>query len=209
MVSTIIFGVLGVGLGLMLAFFHEIILSLIFVIFGILTLLSGIPQLVSAIRNIGTHSAEAIFDLIMSILTVAVGVALIFFRNSIIMLVVGIYLIVFPIIRVVISKKKLGQLRAELPSVILGIVLVVLGPFAQDVVFKILGAIVVVLSVLYTVFGIIAVIKLRRIEKNTVVGTRLFVDVNGDGSVDSVFVDTDGDGRHDSTIYIDNSKQDK
>ena len=207
MISTIIFGALGIGVGLMLAFWHNVVMALIFIVFGILTLLSGVSQLVSALKNIGSGSIEAMFDLIMSIVTVCMGLVLIFLKNGIVMLVAGIYLIIFPIIRVLIAKEKLFQLKAELPSMILGVALVVLGPLAVDIVFKIIGAVVIALSVMYMVFGIIATVKLnKRIAKSTT-GTRIFADTNGDGNIDTVYIDTDGDGKHDSTIHINIDKE--
>lgn len=211
MVSTIVIGTIGIVAGLVLAFFHQLIVSLIFIILGILTLLSGIPQLVGAIKSFGNegNNKEAILDLVMSILTVIVGCALIFFHNNTVRLIVGIYLVVFPIIRILVAKKKGYQLKAELPTIVLGIVLVVLVPLAMDVVFKIIGFAVAFISAVYMIFGIVATVKMKKAAQNSVFGTRMFVDVNGDGSVDEVYVDTDGDGKHDSTIWVDSEHENK
>ena len=207
LVSTVVIGTIGILVGIMFAFLANVALTVICIICGILTLLSGIPQLVGAVSGLMKKEKMAIVDLVMSIVTVIVGLMLIFSRNEIIMIVVGAYLIVFPVIRILIAKDKMAQLKSELLAIILGVALVLIGPGAAlDIIFKIAGAVVIVFSVIYIVFGILAYLKANRALENGEAGSRVFVDTDGNGTIDAVYVDTTGDGKLDTKIDIEENK---
>ena len=207
LVSTLVIGTIGILVGIMFAFLANVALTVICIICGILTLLSGIPQLVGAVSGLMKKEKMAIVDLVMSIVTVIVGLMLIFSRNEIIMIVVGAYLIVFPVIRILIAKEKMAQLKSELLAIVLGVALVLIGPGAAlDIIFKIAGAVVIVFSVIYIVFGILAYLKANRALENSEAGSRVFVDTDGNGTIDAVYVDTTGDGKLDTKIDIEENK---
>ncbi len=201
---------MGIVIGVLFATLTDIILTVLFIVCGVLTLIAGIPQLVSAITGLVNKQKAAIFDLVMSIITIAVGVMLIFSKNEIIMLIVGIYLIVFPLIRTLIAKDKLEQLKSELLSMIIGVALVIIGPGAAiNTIATVVGIVIVVLSVLYIALGIITYIKAQRDAKKGIeaTGGRVFADTDGDGSIDTVYVDTDGDGKLDVKITVEETDE--
>ena len=207
LVSTIVIGAIGILVGIMFAFLASFALAVICIICGVLTLLSGIPQLVGAVSGLIKKEKLAIVDLIMSIVTVAVGLMLIFSRNELIMIIVGAYLIVFPVIRILIAKEKMAQLKSELLAIILGVALVLIGPGAAlGFIFKIAGAVVIVFSVIYIVIGIFAYLKVKKVLESTATGGRVFVDTDGNGTIDAVYVDTTGDGKVDTKIDIEENK---
>ena len=82
LVSTIVIGIIGIVAGIVLALLANEALALICIICGVFTLLSGIPQLISAINGLVKKQTIAIFDLIMAVITVVVGLMLIFSRNE-------------------------------------------------------------------------------------------------------------------------------
>lgn len=207
LISTIVIGAIGILVGVMFAFLANVALTVICIICGVLTLLSGIPQLVGAVSGLIKKEKLAIVDLIMSIVTVAVGLMLIFSRNELIMIIVGAYLIVFPVVRILIAKEKMAQLKSELLAIILGVALVLIGPGAAlGFIFKIAGAVVIVFSVIYIVFGILSYLKVKKMLENTATGGRVFVDTDGNGTIDAVYVDTTGDGKVDTKIDIEENK---
>lgn len=207
LVSSIVIGAIGILVGIMFAFLANLALTVICIICGVLTLLSGIPQLVGAVSGLIKNKKMAVVDLVMSIVTVAVGLMLIFSRNEIIMVIVGAYLIVFPLLRILIAKEKTAQLKSELPAIILGVALVLIGPGAAlDFIFKIAGAVVIVFSVIYILIGVLSYLKaLKKLEKGET-GSRIFVDTDGNGTVDAVYIDTTVDGKPDTKIDIDENK---
>lgn len=202
LVPTLVVGGIGIVFGILFALLASVIFDIILIVCGVFTLISAIPQLISAIKGFAEKQKIAVFDLIMSILTVAVGIMLIFYRNEIVMLVVGAYLLVFPLIRTLVARQKLQQLKSELPSMILGIVLMIVAPKALvGILGAVAGAIIVVLSVFYTVVGVLAYFKAKKILESTD-GPRIFVDTDGNGTVDTVYVDTTNDGVCDTEIKI-------
>ena len=140
----------------------------------------------------------------MSLISIAVGVLMIFWHASLLMLILGIYMIVLPIVQILLSRDKLLRLRTELPKLIVGIVLVLIGPAkALDVVFDISGWIVLALTAIYVTVMLVGLGKASQSAQAT--GNRIFVDTTGDGKVDTVYVDTTGDGKPDTaTQYREN-----
>ena len=207
LISTIVIGTIGILVGILFAFLANVALTVVCIICGVLTLLSGIPQLVDAVSGLIKKEKMAVVDLVMSIITVIVGLMLIFSRNEIIMIVVGAYLIVFPVIRILIAKDKVAQLKSELLAIILGVALVLIGPGAAlDFIFKIAGAVVIVFSVIYIILGVLAYLKACRTVESAKSGARVFVDTDGNGTVDTVYLDTTGDGNLDTKIDIEENK---
>ena len=110
-------------------------------------------------------------------------------------------MIVMPVIEILLAKDKLNQLKAELPKLILGVVMFLLGPAKTlDVLFDVAGWVIIVLTLLN---AIVSLLSLKKVHKNT--GGRIFVDTTGDGKVDTVYIDTTGDGKVDTaTNYREN-----
>lgn len=132
------------------------------IIYGIIIIIGNVPGLISGIANI--HKAAGVFDLICSVLGIALGVAMIFYQGSILVALVAIYLIVFPLIRVLMANKKAEQLKRELLRIVLGVLLLVFVPNWTEaisnvlqILFFICGGAVIVLSL---AFGIIEIVRI-------------------------------------------------
>ena len=201
-VPTLIVGIIGIVFGIFFALFAGIVFDVILIVCGVLTLLSGIPQLIGAIIEFSQKKKIAVFDLVTSIITVAVGIMLIFYRNEIVMFIIGAYLILFPLIRTLIATNKLEQLMTELPSIILGIVLMIVAPRAFiDMLGMVAGGVIIVLSAIYILVGVLAYFKAKKLVQNAQ-GARIYVDTDGNGTVDAVYLDTTNDGIFDTEIKI-------
>ena len=198
--GALIYTVFGVLAGLLLLLIPtDFLLRLVFVIMGIVTVVSNVPGVIVGLMSINRPSG--LLTLILSSLSVIFGVMMIFWHEEILMIAVGIYMLLLPILSVILAKERGAQLKAELPKLIIGLALVILGPAGTvDVLFDVAGGIVIALSVIYLVTVLISVRKLQNTP-----GTRVFVDHDGDGTVDAVYVDTTGDGKVDaSTKYKEN-----
>ena len=132
------------------------------IIYGIIIIIGNVPGLISGIANI--HKAAGVFDLICSVLGIALGVAMIFSQASLLVALVAIYLIIFPLIRVLMAQKKAEQLKRELLRIVLGVVLLVFVPNWTEAISNILrmlffvcGGVVILLSM---VFGIVEIIRI-------------------------------------------------
>ena len=197
--SILISGLLGVGLGLFLILVNiSFLMGIIFIIIGILTVFNNLPSLIFSLFDLKTNEGKIM--LVLSFFATAIGVAMIFFHNWILMIVLGIYFIFIPLLRLLLSQRHQELVGEELPKMILGVVMLLLGPASMmSILFRVAGIAVIALSAVYMVGASVA---LSRAQSQT--GNRIFVDETGDGKVDTVYVDTDGDGKVDSaTRYRD------
>lgn len=119
-------------------------------------------------------------------------------------LLIALYLLVLPIIRIIKADKKFMQFKAELIKLILGVLILALllcGVLMSvlnnlvGIVLIVLGALTVLLAILHLILGLIGLGKKE--PKAEVVAA---VDVDGDGVADGVVVDTDGDGKADAIL---------
>lgn len=205
LITILLIGVLGILLGvLLLAIDPAFLLKILFVVMGIITVLSAVPGLLVGISSVDTAAGRV--SLIVSLISIVIGCLMIFWHSSILMIVLGIYLLVFPLIEILLSKDKAVRLKSELPKMIVGLVLILVGPAkALDVMLDIAGWGVIVFSVVYVVLSLFAGVRNQN-KKEATTGNRIFVDTTGDGKVDTVYVDTTGDGKPDTAKRYRDSK---
>ena len=132
------------------------------IVYGIFVIIGNIPSLVSGIANI--QRRDGVLDLISAIVGIALGLAMIFYQGTFLVVAVAVYLIVFPLLRVLVSPKKGEQFKRELVRLVLGVLLLVFVPalvnvafFAVRLILQIVGWGVIGLSVLFGVIGIVQV----------------------------------------------------
>ena len=190
--GILVSGLLGIALGVFLIVVNiSFLMGIIFTLIGVLTVFNNLPSLIFSTFELKTGEGKIMF--VLSLVATAIGVGMIFFHNWILMIVLGIYFIMIPLMRLLISPKHEELIGEELPKMILGIVMLLLGPASiMTVLFRVAGIAVIALSALYIVG---ASISLSKNQSKT--GNRIFVDETGDGKVDSVHVDVDGDGKTD------------
>lgn len=176
------------------------LLGMAFVIFGLLTVFNNVPSLIFGIFEFRSREGKVMFAL--SFVASIIGVTMIFFHNNILMIALGVYFVLIPLIRLIFTKDRAELLREELPKVIIGAVMILLGPTeTMSLLFPVAGWLVIGLSALYLVGGLIT---LRRAQHKT--GARVFVDTDGNGRVDTLYVDTTGDGKVDAATRMKEEK---
>ena len=89
---------------------------------------------------------------------------MIFYQGSVLVALVAIYLIVFPVIRVLLASKKLEQLKREALRIVLGVVLLVFVPSLLGAAFELVHLLLVICGwiviALSTIFGLIEIIRI-------------------------------------------------
>ena len=166
--TRVLFMILGVLIGVALVIVGSIVevgtlVWLALVVWGVIVIVSNIPGLIFAIANI--KAKGAIFDLIMSILGILLGVGLIVSQSKVITILLAAYMIVFPIIRIVLAKSAWGeQLKREALRIILGVVLLVFGgtflAIGEAVLNLLLAVIGWVVIALVLIFGVVDIIRI-------------------------------------------------
>lgn len=186
--SILLSALIGVLAGvLLIALDTAFLLKIIFVIMGVITVFYSLPGIAVGLMGISTGTGK--ITLIFSILSVALGCLMIFQHESYLMFFLGGYLLIVPLIQILLSKEKLTRMKAELPKLILGVVMLVVGPAGTlDVLFDVAGWIIIILTAFYTLLSLLSLKK----PKNSQTGNRVFVDYDGDGTVDAVIHDSEG-----------------
>ncbi len=158
--NRVISMILGILVGAVLVVIGSVIKAetlvwLALVIWGVIIIIGNIPGLVYSIANI--KNKAAIFDLVMSIIGILLGVGLIVSQNQVVTVILAAYMIVFPVIRIILAKQGWAeQLKRELLRIILGIVLLIFGGTLIGVGYTILNLILKVIG--WVVIGITTVL---------------------------------------------------
>lgn len=200
-VASILLGVLLIFLPVILPVSRLIHIAI--VIMGVITVINYIPSLIAGIRMISTVDGKE--DLIVAIIGIAIGIVMIFYQGTLLTVLAALFLIVLPLIRIVLAHDRAAALRGEIFRIILGIVLIALLP-------ALMGAVDLIVKIILTVIGTVIIVAALingyngwRVWKNFVEpnpnrAASIFVDVTGDGVVDTIMVDTAGHGKADTEI---------
>ncbi len=168
--------IIGVILGAVLVVLSSVLSfsDLLFwglVIVGVLTIISNVPGLINGIMNI--KKAQGIIDLIFSIIGIVLGFMMIFMQGSVVTIILAAYLIVFPIVRIILSRKGWkDQIKEEWVKILIGALLLAFLPgitnAANDVfgiILNIAGWVVIGLSVLLFVLSLVSYIMAAKKAK--------------------------------------------
>ena len=170
LVARIVVMVIGILVGVLLLVLGSIlkpstvatIIHWGLIIYGIIIVIGNIPGLISGIANV--NKAAGVFDLICSILGIALGAAMIFYQGSILVALVAVYLIVFPLVRVLLADQKAEQFKRELLRIVLGVVLLVFVPSLVGAAFTLVHLLLVIggwiVIALATIFGVIEIVRI-------------------------------------------------
>ncbi len=170
LVARIVVMVIGILVGVLLLVLGSIlqpstvhtIINIGLIIYGILIIIGNIPGLISGIANV--NKPAGVFDLVASVLGIALGAAMIFYQGTVLVALVAIYLIIFPLIRVLMAANKGEQFKRELLRIVLGLVLLIFVPALVDAAFKVVHLLLVVggwvIIVLAALFGIIEIVRI-------------------------------------------------
>ena len=168
------------------------LLDVVFFMMGIATIAVSLPAFFSLLPL--RHTSVGKVSLISTALMVIAGFLMLFWHSSVLLIIVGVVMIVQPILAIASDSDRQARLKAELPKLIIGVILVVLGPAnAIDILFDVAGVGLIVLSILYLLWSYRIVKKAQNIT-----GNRIFVDTDGNGTIDTIYVDTDGNGEADT-----------
>lgn len=183
----------------------EGMLGVVFTVLGVLTVLFNIPALLIGLARIKTTSGKV--EVLTSLLSIVIGCLMIVWHASLLMILLGVYMIVSPLLQILFARDRKAALLSELPKMIIGVVLLIIGPAnALGAIFDLVGWLILILTALYVAVSLVGLLRRGKRVPNTT-GSRIFVDETGDGRVDTVYFDTTGDGKVDSSAeYRDHNK---
>ena len=150
--SELICGIVGLAIGIVLVVTNgAVILSFITKLLGVVMLVVNIPRVLVASSRLRTRIGAV--ELAVSLIGAVIGVVVFLLPAAAVTvgaILAGAWFIVFPVLDIAASRYRSEQLKAELPKIILGVVLIVLGPGVLfSVLVKVIGGIMIVLSAIY------------------------------------------------------------
>lgn len=216
-IVDLLFSGILIGAGVLVLLFPQIfgaVLSAAYALIGISLVLTTIPNLIGGIFSIKQKGGK--FDLIFSIVTVAVGVVLAIYGIISALIAIGIsgiglpviisrimsvirfvvcglialFLIVLPLIRIIKAEKKFMQLKAELVKMTFGVLILVL-LICGLVVYALnalIGISLIVVGLLAAFFAlVILLVGLIGLKKADKKSPHVIeMDLNGDGIPDAI-----------------------
>ncbi len=96
------------------------------IITGIIVVISNIPSLIYGAMNL--KSPRGVFDLVSAILGIGLGCMMIFMQGTVITVIVSVYLVALPIVRVLFAEDKMDCLKSEWVRILIGVLLLVFLP---------------------------------------------------------------------------------
>ncbi len=155
-ILSIIFGALLIILSI---FAFKDLKNIIFVTIGVLLIV--INSLFLLVTLLDSNKYYLVFNLIFEIIGIILGILFLNNDNTAVIIIVGCYMILFPIVRILLSNDKKARLINELPSLIIGILLILFS-FALDDILKVVTIVIGAIIVCYGIFDIIITFKLKR-----------------------------------------------
>ena len=157
-ISKLMLGIIGVALGILLLILNgATVLGFTVKALGVVLLVLCVPKMVSALPVLGEKMGKAIF--VFSVLGSVAGAVMLFLPAAAITvgaIIAGVWFIILPIVDICSSPHRSEQFKAELPEIIIGAFLIIIGPTALfSVIVKILGAAIAALSVFFLVTSVI------------------------------------------------------
>lgn len=161
---NIIVSIIGMFIGLIVCVIDpQTLLNFIFVVLGIIIILFALPGL---IHHSSYDKNEKYQIMITSIISIIVGAILIFYPQTVALIIAGLFLIAIPIYRIVSSKNHYETFKKELVRLIIGTVVIVFGIGSTlKVILYIVGGLIILVSLIYMIYNIVLLIKLNKLEK--------------------------------------------
>ncbi len=162
---NILISVLGVILGLLFCFTDpNRFIRIIFAGFGIFIIINALPGLFAL--NYAISEKEKTTSIIISIIMIVVGMFLIIYPHTIAYIISGCFLIVLPLYRILTSKNHMETFKKELVKLIAGVLLIICGiGTITSIILYILGGTIIVLSVIYMIYNIVLYIQINKKNK--------------------------------------------
>ena len=154
--------VFGAAIGLLFFFarpYADEIFDVLLIAMGLMTAVMNLPAFFFSLFHVRRRGEW--ISLLISAIAIAFGVLLTLLRRDVLLLVVGIYSVVFPIVRTFLVTERKQHFLRELPIVLFGLFMVAVSfGEIEELIFTVCGIGAVVVSAIYLLWGL-ATMKLR------------------------------------------------
>lgn len=155
--KILISALFGVGVGLLLlalAPYASELFEILVIAIGLLTLVMNIPALLLALKNIKARGEWV--NLVIALLSITIGVLLMLLKSDFLLVLITLYAIVLPLVRVILAEQHAKQLRHEMLPFLTGLAVVVVFLAEAEALVLRYGAIAAfVISGIYFIHGLL------------------------------------------------------
>ncbi|MBR2011376.1 MAG: hypothetical protein IKA06_06500 [Clostridia bacterium] len=158
-IMRLIFSTLfGVGIGvllILLAPYAREVFDILVIAMGLLTAVLNLPALFFAVKRIRGRGEW--LNLFMTLASVLLGVALMLLQTEFLLLLLGVYSVVLPLLRIILVENHILRLKREVPRFLAGLVMVVIFLLDAETHVLWLGALLsFAISLIYLIYGLIS-----------------------------------------------------
>lgn len=145
---------------------YETLKGILFTLLGIgIIIMNIIPCIVYWLRY--DKDRTVLLPALLSTISVIIGFVFIFCHHWIISILLGVWLIVLPVVRIIRSANKMEQLKKEIPFFLIAVLLFfVPADKIFEIVLKIFGGIIMLFSVMDAIYTLVVNRKHRNKDKN-------------------------------------------
>ncbi len=130
------------------------IFDILLIAMGLLTVVMNLPAFVFSLFHVKRRGEW--ISLLISAVAIIFGVTVTLVQRDVLLLVLGIYCIVFPAVRMFLVAERLKQLKRELPNILFGLFMVFVSlAEIESLIFTVCGFAVIGMAVLYLLWGLI------------------------------------------------------
>ena len=123
LIATALFGAAIGTLLLLLSPYAAEVFDITVVALGLLTAVMNLPALLFSLRGIRSRGERINF--FMALAAICLGVALMLLQTEFLLLLLGVYSVILPLIRIALVEDHMARLRREIPRFLTGLVMVV------------------------------------------------------------------------------------
>ncbi|MBR2460020.1 MAG: hypothetical protein IKB34_02150 [Clostridia bacterium] len=161
-VGRLISAIAGAALGVMLTVLNgAAVLGMISKIIGVFLLVINIPRAVIGVAGLGHRIGR--MEFVSSLVGAVIGCVMLFLPGAVLGVataIAGVWFLVLPIFDIVAATYKAEQFKAELPKLVIGVGLILLGPSAVvGILFKLIGVVIFLVSIFSLVAELMLIAK--------------------------------------------------
>lgn len=151
---TTLFGVLLGILFLIARPYATEIFDILLIAMGLMTAVMNLPSFLASLIHVRQRGEW--ITLVISAVSIVFGILLMLVRRDAILLILGIFSVLLPLVRILLVKERKKRIQRELPTVFLGLFMVFVSLAAfEDTVFTVCGIGAFVISALYLLWGLV------------------------------------------------------
>jgi hypothetical protein len=130
------------------------IFDILLIAMGLLTVVMNLPAFVFSLFHVKPRGEW--ISLLISAVAIIFGVTVTLVQRDVLLLLLGIYSIVFPAVRILLVAERKRQLKRELPNILFGLFMVFVSlAEIESLIFTVCGFAVIGMAVLYLLWGLI------------------------------------------------------